>query len=72
MSLWHALKFHDSWQETMMFDKSLTVQMAGGRAVPIEYDLPKSEVKKRYILFVKLNHARNTAKLCSSMYAMQT
>lgn len=31
-----------------MFDtKNLTLQMAGGRAVPIEYDLPQSEVKKR-------------------------
>lgn len=49
-----ALAVHDSWQQIMVFDTSIIVQMAGGRAVPIEYDLPQSEVKKRYSHLVKL------------------
>lgn len=54
-------------KKIMMFDMSVTVQMAGGRAVPIEYDLPQSEVKKRYIHRVKLNHERTKAKVCTTM-----
>ena len=52
-------------------DTSIIVQMAGGRAVPIEYDLPQSEVKKRYSHLVKLNHKKE-AKVCSSTHAIQT
>ena len=49
-----------------MFDtKSLTVQMAGGRAVPIEYDLPQSEVKKRCVRSVKLTTENFKPKICS-------
>lgn len=32
------------------------MQMAGGRAVPIEYDLPQSEVKKRQVLQQDLSY----------------
>ena len=39
------------------------LQMAGGRAVPIQYDLPQSEVKKRYAQRVCFVYG-NTAGLC--------
>ena len=47
-----------------MFDMSIMVQMAGGRAVPIEYDLPQSEVKKRYTHLANLIHVCNSYMDC--------
>ncbi len=53
----HAMVKHLRHVDRDCYSAVLRMQMAGGRAVPIEYDLPQSEVRKRCFHCLYILHA---------------